>query len=296
MQYNRIEAIRAYMEQSGVSQAQLAAMIGIADSTFSRWLNNDLPNPSTQNQKVDDFLDKAEKRMQAETAAGVTFVKTGISEKVIDVLEYCRIQKTIGCVYGDAGIGKTMALKNWSEGKTDVVSIFASRAYRGEKAFLKVLARKLKTKVTGCMDDIFADIVEKLEKSDVTIVIDEAQRLPLGILEDIRDLNEITQTPVILIGNAQIYNKMLGSQKPEFAQLFSRIGYRIQLFSSEFTKGDMQMVFPDANAKSQNYLLKIAQSKYGLRGSVHVYINSKNMDVMTEHGLQAMAKAMGIVV
>ena len=121
MEYNRIEAVKAFMSQSNINQTAMAGMIGIAESTFNRWLNNDLSNPKAQNDKVDDFLDKAVRRLEAETSAEIAFVKTGISEKIIDVLEYCRIQKTIGCIYGDAGIGKTMTLKHWSEGKTDVV-------------------------------------------------------------------------------------------------------------------------------------------------------------------------------
>ncbi len=243
MEYNRVEAIKLYMSQNSITQSTLADMIGIADSTFSRWLNNDLPNPKKQNSMVDDFLDKAVKRMETQSASKFLFVKTGISERVLDVLEYCRIQKTIGCVYGDAGIGKTITVKHWSKDKTDVVVIFASRAYSGEKAFLKVLAKKIKTRVNGCMDDIFSDIVDKLSKADLTIVIDEAQRLPLGTLEDIRDINELTNTPIILVGNAEIYNKMLGTQKSEFAQLFSRIGIRSPLLTSEFTIDDMKKCF-----------------------------------------------------
>lgn len=294
---SRVEAVKLFMGENGMSQAALADMIGMAASTFNRWLNNDLPNPKKQDEKIDSFLEKMVKRIEKPFLNEVSFVRTNISDKILDVLEYCRIQKTIGCVYGDAGIGKTITVKHWSEDKSDVIVIFASRAYRGGKAFLKALAKQIKARVNGCTDDIFSDIVDKLSKSDMTIVIDEAQRLSLGTLEDIRDINELTNTPIILVGNAEIYNKILGTQKSEYAQLFSRIGVQSRaLLTSAFTLDDVKQVFPGVESSSQAYLLEVARSKYGLRGAVAVYVNSRNNENTSAAGLKAMAKTMGIMI
>ncbi len=226
----------------------------------------------------------------------IEFKMTSISKKIIDTLDYCKLQRSIGCIYGDAGIGKTMTISEWSKDKKDVLILFVSGAYKSEKSFLKLLAQRIHARTSGCIDDIFTSIIEQLKQKDLTIIIDEAQRLPLNTLEDIRDLNELTQTTIIFVGNENVYKKMVGSQQSEFAQLFSRISMRTLLLTDNFKIEDINKVFEGLEPKASRYLLSIAQSKYGLRGAINVYINSRNNENITDKGLKAMANKTGITI
>lgn len=224
------------------------------------------------------------------------FVETSISKNIMLTLDYCQAQRNIGCIYGDAGVGKTMTVSEWARGQKEVLVLFASRAYKSEKSFLKLLAKKIHAKTSGCIDDIFTSIVEQLQQEELTIIIDEAQRLPLNTLEDIRDLNELTQTAIILVGNENVYKKMVGSQQSEFAQLFSRISMRMPVLTDNFQIEDINKVFKNIDTKAGEYLLSIAKSKYGLRGAVNVYLNSLNNENVTLKGLKAIAKLMGVTI
>jgi hypothetical protein len=285
-----------YMEEKGLSQARLANLIGIGESTFSRWLKGNYPNPEAINHKVIAFFEKESIRQEVLDARDIGFAMTGISQNVWQVLEYCRIQKTIGVVYGDAGIGKTRTAQEWSKDKPDVVMVTVNPAFNSPKAFLKLLAKQLKTIRNGSMDDVYMDVLDKLTGADKTIVIDEAQHLTHKALEIVRSINDSTNTAIILIGNAVVYSKLLGKQQAEFAQLFSRIGMRSHLLTDVFTKKDVVSVFGDQEEEVLDFLLNICKSKFGLRGAIHVFVNAQNNKDLSAKGVRAMAKLMGILV
>lgn len=291
-----------YMEEKGLSQVKLAGKIDIAESTFSRYLKGTYPNPETISEKVNAFFEKEEKREVASHTSEIGFAMTTMSQKVVNVLEYCRVQKIIGVIYGDAGIGKTYTSKHWMKDKPDVVMISINPTFANPKAFLKVLARALKTDASGLADEVLLDIYTHLGNGDKTIIIDEAQHLTRRTLEIIRSINDATGTAIILVGNETVYSKLNGKQQAEFAQLFSRIGMKSNnLLTDMFKADDVRKVF-DLNEETEDeseavdYLLKICRSKYGLRGAAYVYNNAKNNDDVSQKGLRAMATAMGIAV
>lgn len=285
-----------YMEEKKLSQAKLAVLIGIGESTFSRWLKGTYPNPESISQKVEIFFEKEDMRKEVVAARDIGFAMTTISKKVWQVLEYCRLQRIVGAVYGDAGVGKTRTMEEWKADKPDVISVTVCPAFGSPKPFLKLLARELKTSRVGGIDDIFLDILDKLTGGDRTIVIDEAQHLNRKTLEVVRSINDSTRTAIILIGNETVYSKMVGKQQAEFAQLFSRLGMRNHILTDMFVEEDVQDVFGEHDKEVIDHLLGICRSKYGLRGATHVFVNAQNNGDMSIKGIKAMAKLMGILV
>lgn len=77
-------------------------------------------------------------------------------------------------------------------------------------------------------EDLSISIRERLRSSDNVLIIDEAQNLKFMALEEIRgwvDEDPITGKPgigIALIGNDEVYNKMLGRQEAIFSQQFNR--------------------------------------------------------------------------
>lgn len=285
-----------YMEEKGLSQSKLATLIGIGESTFSRWLKGTYPNPDSMNQKVETFFEKESMRKEVAVARDIGFAMTSISKRVWHVLEYCRLQKTVGAIYGDAGVGKTRTMEEWKKDKADVITVTVSPAFSSPKPFLKLLARELKTIRVGGVDDIFLDIMDKLEGADRTIVIDEAQHLNRRSLEVIRSINDSTRTAIVLIGNETVYSKMVGKQQAEFAQLFSRLGMRNHILTDMFVEEDVVDVFGNLEKDVAGHLLAICRSKYGLRGATYVFVNAQNNGDVSIKGIKAMAKLMGILV
>ncbi len=109
-------------------------------------------------------------------------------------------------VEGESGRGKSQAAINWHS-KNESVFL---RAWEGlsQSAFLKSLALA----ATG--DSAHGSyrskqlVVEYLEIDPKPIIVDEADRLDIRRIEDLRDINEATDVPVILIGEEGFYAKL----------------------------------------------------------------------------------------
>ena len=169
---------------------------------------------------------------------------------------------------------------------------------------MKLLARALHIQETRNKLELMLNIREKLEGTNKVIIIDEAQHLKLSALEEIRSLsdpNSITGekgTGICLIGNTEVYTRMMGKQQAQFAQLFSRIRMNRYYSTRQVTPEDIQALFPklaeEGNKKELDFLLGISQSKWGIRGAVNVYNNAVNNEDISYEGLYNMARNMGI--
>lgn len=289
--------VKAYIDDNKLSQAKFAGLVGINSGALSSWLNDKYTgNAETVEAPIISFFDKEGKRAEQATIDKIAFADTGISKRISATLEYCRTQNIIGCIYGDAGVGKTATAREWAKDKVDVLYITASVANCNPKPFFKKLARELKSPRSGQLDDIYSEVTEKLAITSKTIIIDEAQHLTLKTLELVRSLNDETDTAIVLIGNDKVYSKLLGKQQAEFAQLFSRIGMKLHILTDNFKLADIKAIFETRlDGEANKFILDIAKSKYGLRGAIHVYINASNYGDKSKEGLMATAAHMGIL-
>lgn len=284
-------------EGRGISRAAFAKMVGIAESTFSRWSKNTYPGDNAAiEKKIEEFLETEAVRGTVKDSKDIVFAMTGISANIWSTLDYCRVQKQMVCIYGDAGCGKTMTTKEWMKDKANVIYLAASPAINSPKAILKRIANAARTRTSGNKDDLEMEITNKLYGTDLTLIIDEAQHLNHNTLEMVRSIKESCDIGLALIGNATIYDRLTGKQQAEFAQLFSRLMMRKHIMTEQFTKDDIYKVFGNVGEKEAEYLLNVTKSRYGLRGASFMWMNAANNENTTEKGLKSMAKSMGILV
>lgn len=291
---NRYELAKQYMVDHALNQKQLGQLLGFGESAISRWFRGDYPDPTNINAKLDELLDKAARRREIRSTDEIEYADTVVSQQIWFLLDYCQAQRCPGCVYGDAGIGKTFTARSWSKERTDTILLTMAPAVKSMKAVLKRLAKQLKVKPYVVLDELYAELEEKLAHMDVTIIIDEAQHLSYNTVENIRILADVTRTPVIFIGNELVNSKLLGNQSAEFAQVFSRLYMKRHLLTDQFVLEDIISVFGGIEQDTARLLLSVAKSKYGLRGAVILYTNGRNNNDTTEKGLKAMATVMGI--
>ena len=208
-------------------------------------------------------------------------------------------------LHGDAGIGKTKGAERFiRENPNAAVYIQATPSSGTLGNILKLLARALRVPETRNKLELQLAIRDKLEGTNKVIIIDEAQHLKLNALEEIRTLsdpNSLTGqrgTGICLIGNTEVYSRMVGKQEAQFAQLFSRIRMNRYYSTKKVTLGDVKALFPklaeDGRKKELDFLHGISQSKWGIRGAVNVYNNAVNNEDISYEGLYGMARNMGI--
>ena len=135
------------------------------------------------------------------------FIETGnvtALSRALTVLEDThRGDPGICLVRGRAGRGKTAAAMNHHA----IHGGLFLRAWEDwtQQAFLQALCFEVKgTRPHGC-DRCKREIMEALSLERRTIIIDEADRLKPGRLEDLRDIHDVGGAPVVLIGEEGLY-------------------------------------------------------------------------------------------
>lgn len=298
------KSLDTYMQAEGVSQNGMAKKLGVAVSTLSQYraekYNGDV---ARLERTIREYLasDDAIRAVQAKAASylGVAdYVPTSISTDVYKAIEYAQNTRGLVIAYGDAGIGKTKAAMEFLRKHQSTAIYLEITACTGSLGcVLKLLAKELRITSARAKMDMMLAIREKLEETNNVIIVDEAQHLKLTALEELRAMSD-HGIAVCLIGNIEVYTRMMGRQEAQFAQLFSRVAMRRSYTTRKVRKEDIKALFPtlerDGKTKELDFLLGVARTKWGIRGAVNVYRNAANNEDVSYEGLYAMARHMGI--
>lgn len=295
-----------YISEKGISQSKMALLIGMSETQLSQYRNSKYGGDIAETErKLEEFFRTTEAAEKSVTYQVEDYVPTSISEDVYRAIQYCQLERGMVILHGDAGIGKTKgAEKFMRENPTNAIYLRATPSSGTLGNIMKLLARSLKVPETRNKLELMLSIRDRLEGTNKIIIIDEAQHLKLAALEELRALSDPNSatgskgTGICLIGNTEIYNRMVGKQEAQFAQLFSRIKMNRYYSTQKVKKEDIYALFPRLAQKGQRkeleFLHGISQSKWGVRGAVNVYTNSLNSEDTSYSGLYNMARNMGI--
>jgi len=268
-----IEFVKEYIAKTGKTQAAVAQELGISSGALSSFISGSYKTPHTIVPKVRNLMEISEKKKIS--LSDPPFVETNVSKMVKNAIKYSHIRGKISVVYGDAGIGKTQAFRSYLRENNLAIGITISPTYASITGVNELLAEQLGVRERVARK-ITNEIVSRLRGSGRVIIIDEAQHLTVRALNHIRCLADEAEIGVCLIGNEEVYSKLKGTGKADFAQLFSRIGMREPVSIHNITKDDVKKVFQDAELADEavNILYQICQTNYGLRGAVNVFVNT----------------------
>lgn len=268
-----VEALLRYREESGKTQTAIATELGISAGAVSAFLSGSYKTPHTIIPKVAALVKVKEKRKIAPKEP--EFVETTITRVVINAITYCHLQGKIAVVYGDAGIGKTMSIREYLKNNSLAIGITVSPSYASITGVNELIAEQLGVRERVARK-IYSEIINKLRGSGRVLIIDEAQHLTVRTLNHLRCISDESGVGIALVGNDEVYTKMKGSGRADFAQLFSRIGMRKQVLTSNISKDDIEQVFSEAelDGETVEMLYRIARTNYGMRGAVNVYVNT----------------------
>lgn len=308
------QRLEKFLEDEGLSQAKAAPILGISQGVLSQYRRSiyDKGDIIAIEKQLEEFFRIKDEKKENDRKAkpfkgrvGGGYIPTSISEGTYKAIRYCQLEKGIVVVDGDAGIGKTKgAAKFLQDNPTTAVYVKASPSTSSVRSLLKMIARALKMPDNQRTEDLSVVIQEKLKQTDKVIIIDEAQNLKFLALEEIRgwvDEDPFTGKPgigIVLIGNEEVYNKMLGKQEAIFAQQFNRTRLPVRYRTSDILKEDVTKFFPILLEKGMqreiDYLYSISHSKWGIRGMVNVFNNAVNNENISFEGLEKIANTMGI--
>ena len=287
------ELVLNYKNKTGKSQTLIATELGVSGAQLSSFLSGTYKAPHTIIPKISSLMSVSEKKAIAPREPA--FVETKVSKAVMNAISYSHIQGKIAVVYGDAGVGKTMAINQYCKENNLAIKITISPSYASMSGVNELIADKLGVR-ERVSRKIYAEIIAKLKDSGRVIIIDEAQHLTVRTLNHLRCMADESGVGITLVGNDEVYTKLKGSGRADFAQLFSRIGMRKQVLTNTLSKEDILSVFGMIDDEAaQDILFKIARTNYGLRGAVNVFVNTAAVyGTIEPAGLAKMTREMNI--
>ena len=219
-----------YQQKHGISQNQLAKEMGYSNATvLSRFNAGKYDSEDEVIAKAVQFLKITNKREAAPKKP--PYKPTATSIQVSSLIELCHGRGEMGVAYGDPGVGKTMAVKQYSKENSDAIVITVSPTTATITGVNELIADKLgiKEKISR---RITTAIIHKLKGTKCVIVIDEAQHLKAKVVNHLRSIVDATEDEdtgerigMALVGNDEIYHELKIKQVAAYSQVADRITY-----------------------------------------------------------------------
>jgi hypothetical protein len=222
-----VDSVHQFLVLSKWSLTRLAKSSGISASALSQFLDNKYPGDVAKiKEKLTSVLDRESEKTSLKNN-NPHFIETSISKRLFEAAKGCSLFCDMGMCYGDAGIGKTQAVREYAARHADCILVECLPGYM-PRAFLHALQDKICKSECKTLDAIFTTIVDKIKHSGRLIIIDEAEKLPYRTLEYIRRIHDFAEIGILLVGMPELLGNIRGFNN-QYRQLFSRIAMAIKL-------------------------------------------------------------------
>lgn len=216
-----------HMRERNQTQAAVSRSIGVSASAINQWLAGKYKGDvKGLEHSITGFLQRDRERGQKHKKT-LDFVMTTAAAKVFEAARMCHLDGEIGVVVGDAGIGKTTAIKRYTENNSDVILVEADLGYTARDLFAE-LHKKCGFDGLGRINKMKDDVIDKLRDSGRMIIIDEAENLPVRALDLLRRINDKAGAGILFCGLKR-FMENLRLKQADFAYLYTRVGFKVSL-------------------------------------------------------------------
>ncbi|WP_321146208.1 AAA family ATPase [Providencia alcalifaciens] len=225
-----VNELTTMMHNKGWSQAQAARGIGVSTAVINQFLQNKYNGDvNAVEEKVRQFILREQERDKSRRIKPV-YVDTLMARKGRDVIRMAHMDSDINVIYGDAGMGKTMIVRQYAKEHLDAVLIEADPGYTA-RVVLEELCNKLGLSKRGNMHELSEAIIQTLRDSGRIILVDEAENLPYRALETLRRIHDKSGVGIVLVGMPRLILNLKG-KRGEYKQLYSRVGFALRMGES----------------------------------------------------------------
>lgn len=268
------EQIQRLLGAGTITQAQICRESGLTAGQVSPWLQEKYKGDSRAvEDKLRQWLEARERKAALIHTLPMAppWMETPIARRIVSVLAYSQMAGDIGCIYGGAGLGKSITLKAYADSNPNVWVVEMTTITCAPGSALEEIAAVVGVGGgAGRPVMLQRGLIKKLRDTGGLLVIDEAQHLRTAALEAIRAIHDATGIGLVLCGNDSVYARLTGGGQREatFAQLFSRLGKRLRL--TRPSKGDVEQVAGHyiSSAEALALAAEIASKPGALRGMV----------------------------
>lgn len=259
-----------FMQITGKSQREIAREAGLSMSVISQFLSGTYTGDNKEiASTLNKYLRVAKDRLNSEQST--SFLETlENTQNVIFACNHAHIENDIVLVCGDAGAGKTTALRYYADSNAGVVMVTCNSCTRSATAVLKLIADKMGIQSVNRKEVLMNKQLDRFIGTHHLIILDEADHLTLDALQAVRNLNDSVEIGIVLSGNDKIYRQMYSGQRGyEFDQIRTRIIVRKRVINS-YTVEEIKGIFTDTPDDCIPYLLSLA-CRESLRTAIKIY-------------------------
>lgn len=229
------DQLRAYCEQKGSQNKAANSLNGVSSATISKVLSG----------QWETIADEMWRTISAQTGAkseGWQVVSTRAYDVMTFTLDNAQTDALVLAVTGEAGSGKTEAIKNYTAGHANAYHLVCSE-YWNRRTFMGKLLKCMGVGVSGTtVSEMMDDIVDTLKRKDAPlIVLDEADKLTDQVLYFFISLyNQLEGHCGIILTATTFLKKRIERgvrlNRKGYAEIYSRIGRKfvaLPLLNSE---------------------------------------------------------------
>lgn len=229
------DQLRAYCEQKGSQNKAANSLNGVSSATISKVLSG----------QWETIADEMWRTISAQTGAkseGWQVVSTRAYDVMTFTLDNAQTDALVLAVTGEAGSGKTEAIKNYTAGHANAYHLVCSE-YWNRRTFMGKLLKCMGVGVSGTtVSEMMDDIVDTLKRKDAPlIVLDEADKLTDQVLYFFISLyNQLEGHCGIILTATSFLKKRIERgvrlNRKGYAEIYSRIGRKfvaLPLLNSE---------------------------------------------------------------
>lgn len=284
--------LRTLIDNQDVTGAQIARETSLSQAAVSQYLRDKYTG---DNDAVARTLTTwLGARNSAETALPVIpeYIETPTAAKITAALTYAQLTHTIALIYGNPGVGKSQALKQYAATGNNVWRLTASKSRTNELETMYELALEMGISDAPYQRGALSRLLRhRLRDTNALIIIDEADWLNHDAIEELRILQEECNIGLAFAGNHKVYDRLTGgSRAVEYARLFSRVAKKIVINNVLASDVDAYCDAWNINGRDERALLKtIAKRPGALRSLSHIlplasiYAQGKSEPVNTQH-------------
>lgn len=212
--------LQQFIAETGFTQSAIAQALGRSPAVINQYLQGKYKGDCQAIDKaVEQFINRHSARKQEVRLA---FVATPSANAILEVCALAHTMFDIQLVIGEAGLGKTMALKHYTANHSGVIMLEVEPTYN-VKVLLNALCIQLNLSTGRSNHDMMTAVIDKLDGSEQLLIIDEAELLPYKALEILRRIHDKAGIGLLLAGLPRLRANLRGS-RGQYKQLYSRVG------------------------------------------------------------------------
>lgn len=249
-----------------MTQRAAADEANIPAGTFNAFINGSYAGDNARvAAEVAKWLEarRNRKSIKAIVPIAPAFLQTKTAQQIVELLTWAQTLSDFGVIVGSPGTGKTCALEYYRAANPAVFVATMEPAKSSVHHLLSELASTVKASERSAV--AIADaVVRRLKDRQALLIVDEAQHLQSAAIDQLRTIHDKARCAVVLVGNESIVAKLGDPERtPQLAQLYSRIGLRLNLPRAANQDVDALLKAWSVEEKDERQFMRLVASKPG---------------------------------